>query len=229
MKRSYLYLGGVVVVVAVVVAFLWQRGSLGGDRALLRSISDKPELVALFEKTKETGAKIKETPDDAALYLDLGLTWKSIAELTDVNQPAFFERTLTVYERGIERFGEKNILFYLNAGKVAARVEQYGKAEKYFRKAIEISPGDESGYLDLVDLYYYRLKKGPEEILPIFEAGLKTMVNTSPLIAGRATYLRRIGDNENALKDYQKLVKIFPAHPGYQEIVEELTEKINVQ
>ena len=51
-------------------------------------------------------------------------------------------------------------------------------------------------------------------------------MNPSPLIAGRATYLRRIGDSAAALNDYQELVKIFPQAAGYRQIVQELTQKL---
>lgn len=227
MNRAKILIGGaIIILLSTAGVWLWFRGFIGGDPKLLRSIQNKPELVAIFKKAIADEREMVKNPDEAARYINAGLQWKSVAELSSVNQPAFFRRSLSIYEKGIERFGQKNILFYLNAGKVAERVGEFGKAERYYKKAIEISSGDESGYLYLVDLYYYQLHKGPKEILPIFDQGLKALMNPALLIVGRATYLRRIGDNAAALKDYQELVKIFPQAPGYRQIVQELTQKL---
>lgn len=228
MKKYVKILVGVLIVAALLGAgfFLWWNGLFGGDQKLLRSIQNKPELVALFNKATAGEKAMAQNPDDAARYIDTGLQWKSLAELSSVNQNVFFGRSLSVYEKGIERFGQKNILFYLNAGKVAERIGEFDKAEQYYRKAMAISPGDESGYLDLTDLYYFQLHKSEPEILSIFAQGVKIMMNPTPLIAGRATYLRRIGDAAAALKDYQQLVKIFPQDQGYRLIVQELTQKL---
>jgi len=227
MNRAKILAGGAaLILLAGASMWLWYRGFIGGDPKLLRSIQDKPELVALFKKAKADEKEITKKPEDAARYIDAGLQWKSVAELASVNQPAFFRRSLSSYEKGIERFGQKNILFYLNAGKIAERVNELSKAERYYKKAIEISPGDESGYLYLVDLYYYQFHNESKDILPIFDQGLKALMNPSPLIAGRATYLRRIGDSAAALNDYQELVKIFPQAAGYRQIVQELTLKL---
>ncbi|MBI5729326.1 MAG: hypothetical protein HY983_03760, partial [Candidatus Magasanikbacteria bacterium] len=177
MNRTKILVGiFVVILLAGAGALLWYRGFIGGDPKLLRSIKDKPELVALFDKAKVREGEIAKKPDDSGLYFSLGLAWKSIAELSAVNQPIFFTRSLAVYEEGIRRFGQKNILFYLNAGKLAERIQDYAKAERYYQKAIEISPADETGYLDLVDLYYYQLHKPEADILPIFDKGLKAMM-----------------------------------------------------
>lgn len=204
---------------------LWQRGILdNSDKKLLKLIQDKPELVALFDKVQTTKAAIVKDPEKASLYFDLGLYWKSIGELGGGDP--FFQKSLEAYEAGIEKFGQKNILFYLNGGKLAERLADYAKAEFYFKKAIEISSADESGYLYLVDLYSYKLGKSKAEILKIFEEGIKKMVNPISLIAGRAAYLRRIGDYTMALEDYKVLSQNYPNNQGYKEVIRELEAKI---
>ena len=132
MNRAKILAGGAaLILLAGASMWLWYRGFIGGDPKLLRSIQDKPELVALFKKAKADEKEITKKPEDAARYIDAGLQWKSVAELASVNQPAFFRRSLSSYEKGIERFGQKNILFYLNAGKIAERVNELSKAERY--------------------------------------------------------------------------------------------------
>lgn len=224
-KRILIIFGGLIIIAVIVLGGLWQRGIIGGrNRILFEKIKDKPDLVAIFEKVKKSQEEIAKNPEKVSAYFDLGLYWKSIAELGG-GEP-FFQKSLEAYEAGIEKFGQKNILFYLNGGKLAERLGDYAKAELYFQKAIEISPADESGYLYLVDLYSYKLNRPKEEILKVFEEGVKKMVNSIPLIAGRASYLRRVGDYKMALEDYKILSENYPNNQGYKEVIKELEEAI---
>lgn len=218
MTKKNIWLG---VIGAVVLAgagmSIWYFGSWGGDKNLLRQISDQPDLVKIFDKAVAGEASIKKSPEKAELYLTAALDWKTIGELS--RKEDFFRRSLTVYEKGIEKFGSKNILFYLNGGKVAERLRDYPKAEKYFKAAIEISPGDETGYVDLLDLYSYKMNKPKAEILAMLAQGEKTMVSNTGIVSARATYLRRIEDYSGALVDYNILVERYPNNAGYKAIV----------
>ncbi|OGH68988.1 MAG: hypothetical protein A2754_00360 [Candidatus Magasanikbacteria bacterium RIFCSPHIGHO2_01_FULL_47_8] len=226
MNRKKILIAGGAGLVIIVLGLLWQQGFLGGDRRLYRSIKENSELVSLFNAAKSKEAEISKDSEKPVPYLDAALDWKSIGERVVDNKNDFFAKSLAVYERGIEKFGQGNVLFYLNAGHVAESMGNYDKAGSYYMKAIEISPADESGYLDLVNLYYYKLHKSKEEILPIFDAGLSKMAFTTPLISGRATYLRRIGAYAEALKDFQVLSRAFPGNLGYKEIIQELQNNI---
>lgn len=231
--KKIVFLSLAVAIILAIAAVLWQQGIVGNpNRRLLNRIKDQPAMVILFNKALAKEVEIAKTPEEAGLYFDDGLAWKSIAEQmrgTEPERKIFFVKSLEVYEMGIAKFGQKNILFYLNGGKLAERIEDYIKAETYYKKAIEISPADESGYLSLVDLYSYRMNKSEEEILKVFSAGETIMVNRAPLVSGRATYLRRIGDYANALKDYQILSQAFPNIPGYKEIIQELKSKLQIK
>ncbi len=225
-RKKFFIAGGVGLAAVIVLVIAWRQGFLGGDNKLYRSIKANPELVNLFNLAKKREAEFAKNPDKPALYFDAGLAWKSIAERKADGKQPFFEKSLADYERGIEKFGQGNILFYLNAGHMAESLEDYAKAERYYKKAIEISSADESGYLNLVDLYYYKLHKSKEEILSVFSVGTTKMVFTIPLIAARATYLRRVGEYAEALKDYQTLSQAFPQNTGYKEIIQELQNNI---
>ncbi|MBI5221737.1 MAG: hypothetical protein HY979_02960 [Candidatus Magasanikbacteria bacterium] len=225
MLKKYLISGAAIILVLVGVGFLaWQQGFLGGDQALRRQIKNNPALLSLYDKAELKAQELAKHPDNAALYFDLGLYWKSIAEQGGPKE--FFNKSLMVYEQGIEKFGQKNILFYLNAGKLAEHVDDFVKAESYYQKAIAISSGDESGYLDLAELYEYRFKKSKDEIVAVFQAGEKKLVNPTPILAAEASYRRRIGDNVAALEEYKVLSQAFPNNPGFKEIIQELEAKI---
>lgn len=224
-KKHFIIFGGLIIIVIIVLGVFWQQGIIGTrERLLFNKIKNRPDLAAIFDKVKKSQEEIAKDPEKASAYFDLGLYWKSIAELGGGDP--FFEESLKVYEKGIEKFGQKNILFYLNGGKVAERLGDLSKAEKYYRQAIEISAADDSGYSALVDLYSYKMNKNEEEILPVFEQGIKSMANPIVLIAGRAAYLRRIGDYTKALEDYRTLNENYPNNIGYKEVIVELKEKL---
>lgn len=211
----------ILLVAAGLAPFLWGGGLFGyGERGLFEKIKDKPELVAIYNKAKEREAQIRKESDKASLYLALALDYKSIGELSGI--AVFFEKSLKVYEEGIEKFGSKNILFYLNGGNLAERLGDYDKAERYFKKAIEISSADESGYMELAELYEYKMKKSKEEILNIFNGAIGKMVYTNAIIQARASYLRRVEDYQAALEDYKKLSAIFPNNIGFKDVITEL-------
>lgn len=208
----------------VILFAFWQKGILGGEKYLFKKIQDRPDLVVVFGKAQKAKEKIAKDPEKSSAYLDLGFYWKSIGELGG-GEP-FFKESLKSYERGIKKFGQKNILFYLNGGKLAERLENFDKAERYYKKAMEISSADESGYLYLVDLYSYKMNRPKDEVLKIFEDGIKKMVVSTPLIAGRAAYLRRIGEFAMALDDYKLLSQAFPNNQGYEDVIQELEQAI---
>lgn len=217
--------GIVILAGAGFLPFLWGRGLFGyGDRGLLTQIKDRPELVAVYNKAKEREAQIKKEPEKVSLYLALAMDFKSIGELSGIKE--FFEKSLSVYEEGIKKFGDKNIIFYLNGGNLAERLENYDKAEEYFKKAIEISSADESGYIELAELYEYKMKKSKEEILNIFNGAVGKMVYTNAIIQARASYLRRIGEYPLALEDYKTLSQAYPNNSGFKAIIAELEEII---
>ena len=229
MSKNKKIIGILAGVLVVGLGFLgWYQGYyFNPDKHLYNQIKNRPDLLEEYNKAMADEKRLAENPNQPDYIFDEGLAWKSIGELGGGND--FFQRSLATYEQGIARYGNTNILFYLNGGNVAERLGDLAKAEQYYRKAMELSPGDESGYFDLVELYSYKLKKPEADILQIFNSALEKVVDPTQIIYERGTYLRRIGDNVNALKDYQILVEKFPNRPGYKQIVEELQSKIAAQ
>lgn len=214
--------------VAAVAALLLVFNIVGKDRVeewrVKMHIKNNPEWLADYDKIKGLIERDKQEPNDVGRLFTLGLAWKSLGEKT--RDPFFFEKSLAVYERGAEHFGGRNVLFYWNAGKVAEELGRYEDAEKHYLKSIKLADGYAEGYQHLTDLYIYKLKKHKEEILQVFAQGIKTLFDPLPLIALRAAYLRRIGDDAAALPDYQLLAKNFPNNQAFQEVINELTQRL---
>lgn len=225
-QKNVTYIVGALVLVVLIATAVWYFGWFNKDRQLFKLIKNDPQLVELYNKAKAVEAKIAKTPAEASLYFDAGLDWKSIAELTSGDKTPFLKRTLQVYQDGIKRFGSKNILFYLNGGKLAERFAGYALAESYYREAIRISPQDESGYLYLVDLYINKLKKPAADILAVLNEAEKKVNNYLAVFAARAEYLYKIGDYANALADYKKLSENYPNFQGYKNMIKEIEQKL---
>lgn len=214
-----------VVAAAVMVVFLYSQGIIGNpDRQLYNTVKNKPEVLAMYKAAEEAQKKIALAPDKPGLYLDAGLEWKGLGDM--LQDKRFLVKSLAIYEDGAERFGESNILFYLNAGKVAESMGEFEKAEKYYRRASAISPLDETPYMYLADLFVYKLKKSKNEILAVFAEAEVVVGDRFSIVWARGSYLRDVGDYAGALKDYEILVKSFPDRTGYKQIVAELKAKL---
>jgi tetratricopeptide (TPR) repeat protein len=219
--------GGVILVGVLVVLALWYQGMLGGSEyRYYRLIKNNPKLVSVYNEAKKAEANIRQSPDSVKDYLNAGIAWKGLGDQSPENKNIFYAKAREVYGAGIKRFGAKNIIFYLNDGNVAELMGDYSGAEADYKKAIEISVADESGYIGLASLYDYKLHKSKEEIVAVYSQGIAKMYDPTPLVAARGSYLRRVGDAKGALPDYQYLVKKFPTNTGYQQIVAELKAKI---
>ncbi len=225
-KIALIILAGVLVL-GITAGSIWYSGAFGiSERRLYASIKNNPELVAPYEQAQKDIETIKKTPDKVTAYVDLGLSWKTMGDLSLKNKDIFYQKARDAYQAGAQRFGTKNVIFYLNDGKVAELMGDYADAEANYKKMIEISAGDEAGYISLATLYDYKLHKTPEEIVAVYNQGIAKLFNPIALVSARGTYLRRIGDYKNALADYQLLVKYYPNNDGYKAIVQELNAKI---
>lgn len=228
-KLAAIFIGGAVGVAAL-VGGLWYAGLVGASaRRLLPLIKNYPELRSYYDAATAREASIKAEPEEAAHYLSASLNWKTIAELLPPGaseRRIFYSRALGVLETGIVKFGQKNIVFYLNAGHLAEYLEDYATAENYFKQAIGRSPGDETGYLALADLYRYRLGKSPAEVAAVYMSGISRIPEPAPLLAARASFLKSAGDWGAALEDYELLSKKFPANQAYPAVIQELKAQL---
>lgn len=221
-RKSVISISILVVVVLAIV--LWQVAYNNPDQKLLNQIKNDPSLVEIFSKAKEVEKRLLDSSVQPQDYLTLGFYWKSLGDRSNIKD--FYYKSLDVYESGAQKYGSQNVLFYWNAGKLAEEISDYAKAESYYKKSIETAPGDESGYIGLASLYFYKMKKTEAEVLKVYEEGMKKMVINTPLVAARASYLRLVGDNAKALEDYKTLLNLFPENVGYKEIIQELQQNL---
>ncbi len=138
-----------------------------------------PELSSFIEKIESANVEMESDSELIENYLELGLAWKSLADRT--NESSHYEKALQAYKQGVIKTQEKNTVLLMNAGNMAKYINDYSLAEQYYKKAIEVSPGEVNFYITLAELYEYKMKKDKSEIIALYEQGIKRVLNPSVL------------------------------------------------
>lgn len=227
MKKKYFFVGGVLLVLLLLGGgIFFSYKSSFEEKKILSELQGKPELLKTYDRVKELEKKNKENnSSDIAGLINLGFEWKSLGDATE--NPFYYKKALEVYKIGIKNFGDKNVPFYWNAGKVAQTLQDYSLAEFYFREAIRIAPSYNESYLYLAELYEYKMKKPDTEVLKVLGEGLTITRGDASLYLEQCSFLRRHNRTKDALDCYQNLLLNFPNNQGYKETVEELKKLLN--
>ena len=221
-KLIWLIVLVVVVLLGVGAVIFWGKGIQDNldQKKFEQLLQGKPDLLSKLEVVLTAEKNLTANEQEAGKYIDIGLKWKTIGELS--NQNVFFEKSLAIFERGIKKVGQKNILFYLDAGKIAERLGDFSKAENYYNNAIEIGPNYNDGYLALAELYQLKMKKTTDEIIKVYDDGLKNVVRDGQLTLEKASYLRKVGKNKEALDLYKELSAGYPTNQGFKDVIKQL-------
>ena len=157
--------------------------------------SDYPALASYVDDVVKWENKLKESETRVESYATLGLVWKWLADqacnLKAPNCEKYYGDALKIYEKAIEVTERHNTLFLTNAGNMARYLKDYVKAEDYYKEAISVAPGDASLYVTLAEIYEYDLKKTKEEIVALYDEGIKRMLDPRILEKSKEEYLER--------------------------------------
>ena len=187
-------------------------------------VSTNPEWQKQFDVVKEWQKKNKETNyAESALVSALAFEWKTLAEMTADKK--IFQKSFEVYKLGADKFGQKQIPFFWNAGKVAEIIEDYLQAEFLYKEAIRVAPTYNESYHYLADLYEYKMKKTEREVLQAYADGITGTGGDASLFLDQCSYLRRHNRVKDAIECYDILVKSYPENQGYKEVLEELKQQ----
>jgi len=218
-------------IITIIIGVLILGALIGGtygykswkERSIVTKIeaqlSMDPKTKDLMAAARDMESKISGNPNNPLPYLQAGLAWKGIADAT--GEKYFYQKALDAYSRGIKNITGENSVLYANAGMMAKEIGDYAAAEKFYRAAINASPGDPSNYISLIELYRYRLKKSEPEILALYDEAMSRLVNGYDVVAHRASYLRDIGRYQDAINDFELMLK---TQPGSQAIKNEIAE-----
>ena len=165
----------------------------------------------------------KAEKKDYQTYLEEGLHWKSLADQTGNSE--YYLKAEQVYRKMTEKFPDYWVPWW-NLANLQRQLKEFEEAEKSFKKAIEIAPGEGNLYLGLIEFYQYDLKKSEEEILAVYQEALKRVVENIDVIISYASYLYQIGKKEDALKYYQTAFEKYPEATQIKEEIEKIKKEL---
>jgi tetratricopeptide (TPR) repeat protein len=211
----------IIVIVAVVLILggllAWQtwrwQGKIGDLKNYVVSLFSGEKAEELPANIKEAYEKLKQDPTNADAYLVL-TAWKR--EKGDV------VGAIKLYEAALQ-VRPTDTLLLSNVAELYTRNNQYDKSEAAYLKIIETNPKWLSAYRSLVDLYHYQIPDKRAEIPGILEKGIKNNPEVEAEFVGQlAVYYKEFGPKEEAIKWYEKLVKLSPDNEAAKSDLEEL-------
>lgn len=197
MIKKLILLACLFAVLAIVVIFGLPTWKNAREEKLILSYLEDSQLKEDYEHAMEGEEKIKEGADNLAPYIQAGFYWKTLGETT--KEELFFKKALGAYSAAMEDFGMQYYMPYSGSAGIYETLGEYENAEKNYKKAIEISPGEAPLYIRLAELYRFSMNKMPEEIQAIYNQGEQRVLDTTPLFVSKASYLKEIGRKEEAL------------------------------
>ena len=191
MKKIFFLILAILIIVSG-----WYFFSMKNKQTELEKVKlDHPNLESYVDGVTKAQTDFDQNKDEINNYVMLGLAWKSLADWSQKegveNYKDYYREALKVYEMGIEKTKRKNTLLMTNAANMEKYLGEYKLAEEYYKEAISVSQGDESYYVYLAELYEYQLGKSKEEILAIYDEGLKWVINKNWLESEKESYLER--------------------------------------
>lgn len=191
-KKIFIFVFFLIILVAA-AGLLYFRGNKQADLEKLKQ--DYPALISFVDDVEKWRGKMEEDEKNIENYTNLGLMWKWLAdkacEIKAPNCADYYQEALEVYEKAIVLSERKNTLFMANAGNMARYLKDYARAEDYYKEAISVAPGDYPLYFTLAELYEYDMKKGKNEIVALYDAGIKRVLNPAVLESYKQEYLER--------------------------------------
>ena len=226
MKKKFIIVIAGILVVGGALFFFKQKGFLGGDdeSVVLKKIEGNKILLEDYANLKKLEGKLASDPKNEVGYLvSIAFEWKSMGDVS--GDQYFYTKAMEIYKKGIAKYGNTNIPFYWNAGKVSELMQNYAESEYYYREAIRVAPTDNEAYKNLADLYQFKLKKTNDEVLKVYTDGLKATNNEASLFLNHCSFLRTHDYVKEAIGCYGVLSTSFPNNAQYKKVLEDLKKK----
>ena len=173
-----------------------------------------PENVQRFQGNFQTlKQSLQNNPDDFNSWVTLGILKKTVNDYEGA-------RDIFIYAGQIR---PKSSPPFANLGDLYANfLNEPGKAEEMYKKAIANDPGEINYYFGLADVYRYRIP-GKEALYEqtLLDA-LNKFTDDVNLISSLASYYRQTNQTQKAIQFYEKLVKLSPNNETAQRDLKEL-------
>jgi len=194
-KNIFLILGGIVLIIVVVALFFVFKPTQDPVDKFAELRENYPELNTVIDDIVKAEAKLEEDENRVESYATLGIAWKTLAEemknRNTKDYKDYFQKTLEVYKKAIEITNRQNTLFLMNAGNIEELLGNYEATEEYYKESISLAPGLDIYYVNLAELYEYKMNKTKEEIVAVFEDGEARVMNPDFLKKRKESFLER--------------------------------------
>ena len=177
----------------------------------------------VFDNALQSEKQIEGKPDETPLYHQAALYWKGLGDLTGNKE--FYSRAIKLIKIGMQKQDGETSVGYLNLGNLYMLLGDHEEAEELYEKGIINNPGDPSLYSALARLYDEKMKKSVEEVIAVYERGVRTIAQDNVnFIIEYAGYLANHDRIEEALKYYRLLAQKYPTEKRFQDRVQELEQ-----
>lgn len=139
-------------------------------------------------------ADLATDPDNTSAWLDLAIQYKAIDD---------FEGAIEIWKYLAE--GKGNQIAYYNLGNTYhLYLKDFANSEKYYRKAIDLSPSTSLNYIGLHELYRYSYKQDSNLAVEVLNEGMENTDNRGKvdLYVTLAAYHLEKGETSRALLAY---------------------------
>ena len=159
---------------------------------------------------------IQKDPGASVNWMDLGLIKKNFDN---------FIGTRDAWEY-VKLLNPDSALAYYNLGKLySAYLRDNQKAEENFVKAAQLDSASDYPYLGLAEFYRDFYKAKYDQVDDVLLAGLKNLPSDPNLIIQLALYYKDLGDKENAIKYFERFLRLPDLSGDQQQAIEaELAE-----
>lgn len=219
-KKTKIFLIVIVIILILGGLLAWQtwrwQGKLSDLKNYVVSLFSKEPAEFLPENIKAAYETLKKDPTNIDAYLTLASWKRDKNELTDAIK--LYQAALSVEPQ--------NTLLLMNIAELYVRNQQYPEAEAAYLKVVEVNPKWLASYRSLADLYHYQMPEKQSEIPKILQKGLdNNSENELYFVGPMATYYRDFGPKEEAIKWYERLIKIDPENSTAKAELEEIKNK----
>ena len=143
---------------------------------------------------------IKANPMMAEAHYNLGVCYM---------QKGMFAKALASYKKSLKVFPNNSIV-YNNIGVTYEDMDQKETALKYFKKSAKINPENTMALSNIGAYYVY---VNPQKAKDYFQKAIEVNPNMDSAHFNLGVALRILGDNEGAIREFQKTLQINPDNP----------------
>lgn len=97
---------------------------------------------------------------------------------------------------------------YYNMGVTYSENGEYDKAIEYYKKAIQLNPGDQGAYYNLGNTYFIR--RDYTNAIACFQNAIQLKPDSDDAYVGMGNALREQGNADKAIESYQKAISLRP-------------------